>query len=175
MTPKFDDFEQDNLTNHQEESTELPTDCFELLSSYIDGELSAAEKNQVQQWLDQDPEIKQLYTQLLKLQSNMQRSVATTCDKSTAQITAGVFQSIDHRRRQRKLVWCGSALAATIVATLTGIIPGFNPLKLQMANQPRPQESAPTVMLAVAVDKPAINIPKGISGYDIELQNFIKN
>ncbi|MEM7595311.1 MAG: zf-HC2 domain-containing protein [Cyanobacteria bacterium P01_A01_bin.83] len=174
MTPKFDDFEQDNLTN-QEELTELPTDCFELLSSYIDGELSAAEKKQVQQWLDQDPQIKQLYTQLLKLQSNMQRSMATTCDKSTAQITAGVFQSIDHHHRQRKLIWCGSAIAATIMATLTGIIPGFNPLKLQIANQSRTQEAAPTVMLAVAVDKPAINIPKGISGYDIELQNFIEN
>lgn len=173
MTPKFDDFEQDNPAN-QEELTQLPTDCFELLSSYIDGELSAAEKNQVQQWLDQDPQIKQLYTQLLKLQSNMQCSVANPCDKSTAQITAGVFQSIDHHRRQRKLVWGSSAIAATIMASLTGIIPGFNPLQLKMANQPHPQQT-PTVMLAVAVDKPAINIPKGISGYDIELQNLIKN
>ena len=172
MTPKFDDFEQDNLTNRKEELSELPTDCFELLSSYIDGELSAAEKSQVQQWLDQDPQIKKLYTQLLKLQGNMQRSMATPCDKSTAQITAGVFQSINHRRRQRKFVWCGSAISATIVATLTGIIPGFNPLKLQIANQPHPQEAAPTVMLAVAVDKPAINIPKGILSYDIEPQNF---
>ncbi|MEM7759839.1 MAG: zf-HC2 domain-containing protein [Cyanobacteria bacterium P01_A01_bin.40] len=177
MTSKFDDFEQHKSTDSLEAETELPNDCFELLSAYLDGELSPADKNQVQQWLDQDPKIKHLYTQLLALQSNMQRSVAPPSTKSVAEITAGVFNSINNHRRRRRLAWCGSAVAASILASLTGMIPGLSPLGLEVAQEQYPSkgDSPSSVMLAVAVNKPAINIPKGITGYEVELQNSVEN
>ena len=36
-------------------------DRFELLSAYIDGEVTAAERGQIEQWLTTDPEVQCLY------------------------------------------------------------------------------------------------------------------
>ena len=77
----------------------------------FDGELSPSDKAKVQKWLDADPQFKQLYTQLLTLQGKIQHFVTPVSEKSTEEITEGVFQSIDfHRRRQRKLAWGGGAI-----------------------------------------------------------------
>ncbi len=168
MTSKFDGFEHDKFAESSGEKTELPTDCFELLSAYIDGELSPTEKSQVQRWLDQDPKIKNLYTQLLALQGKMQLSIAPPSNKSVAEITAEVFQSID-RRRQRRLFLAGSAITASILAAITGLIPGIAPSGFRIAEIENSDNlvSEP-IMLAVAVNKPAINIPKAINGYKLE-------
>ncbi len=175
MTSKFDDFDHAKFADSSEDGTEIPTDCFELLSAYIDGELSAAEKSQVQRWLDQDPKIKNLYTQLLTLQGNMQLSLAPPSDKSVAEITTGVFKSID-RRRQRRLVFTGGAIAASILATITALIPGITPSGLRIAEIENTGNLVSTpIMLAVAVNKPAINIPKAINGYQIEFHQLEEN
>ena len=91
MTSKFEDFEHDKIAPIADEA-ELPPDCFELLSAYIDGETTASQRHQVQTWLDEDPRVKRLYTQLLALQSQMQHSVAPPCEKSVTEITSEVFQ-----------------------------------------------------------------------------------
>ena len=175
MTRKFDSFEQERSARTFNQETEKTTDRFELLSAFIDGELSASERNQVQTWLDHDPEIKQLYTQLLALQCQMQHSVAPPSQKSVAEITAGVFHSIDRRRRRRKLVWAGSAIAASVLAAI-GLIPGAAPPALKLADQQSPGNLADSpVMLAVAIDKPTVNIPKAINNHNIEAQQPIKN
>ncbi len=174
MTSKFDSFEHDKFAKNPREEKELPTDCFELLSAYIDGELSATERNQVQSWLDQDPKIKNLYTQLLSLQGSMQLSIAPPSSKSVAEITTGVFQSID-RRRQRRLVLTGSAIAATILTTITALIPGITPAGLRVAESENPEDTtSESIMLAVALNQPAINIPKAVNGYQLELQKLIE-
>ena len=171
MTSKFNGFEHDKFAKNPREEKELPTDCFELLSAYIDGELSSTERNQVQCWLDQDPQVKNLYTQLLSLQSSMQLSVAPPSSKSVAEITTGVFQSID-RRRQRRLILTGSAIAAAILTTITALIPGITPPGLRVAESGKADDTtSESIMLAVAVNKPAINIPQAVNGDQIELQN----
>ena len=155
-------------SNFADSELNLADDCFELVSAYIDGELSLAEKQQVQTWIDQDPQVKAFYAQLLALQSQMQHSVAPPSDKSVVEITAEVFATIDverRRTRQRKLVWGSGAIAASLLAALTGMIPGINPA-IRMAQKSAPNTGA--VMLAVAVNKPAIDIPKGIADYNLE-------
>lgn len=176
MTSKFDGFEHDKFDDSSKEATELPTDCFELLSAYLDGELSTAERTQVQYWLDHDPKIKNLYTQLLVLQGNMQLPMEPPSSKSVAEITAGVFQSID-RRRQRRLVFTRSAIAASILATIAAFVPGITPTGLRVAEVENRNNSdtlvSPRIMLAVAVTEPAINIPKALNGYQIEQQKSL--
>ncbi len=166
MTSKYDDFEYDEPAVSSNDDSSLPRDCFELLSAYIDGELSPSERNQVQHLLDREPKIKNLYIQLLALQGQIQSSTAPPSNKSVEEITAGVFQSIKHRRRQRRVVWGVSAIAVSVVAGMAGLIPGFAP-GLKMAKILDSRGTQP-VMLAVAVNKPAINIPKAINGSGLE-------
>lgn len=170
MTSNFADFDPD-LPQDNLETEDLPPDCFELLSAYIDGELSLTEKQQVQTWLDEDPEVKAIYTQLMSLQGQMQHSVAPKSEKSVAEITTEVFQTLDldlRRSRRRKLVWGGSAIAASVLAIISGIVPGTNPLGLRMAQTSSPKVNTSSVMLAVAVNKPAIDIPKAVEGYSFD-------
>ena len=174
MTSKFED--RDRSAPIEGEAGELPTDCFELLSAYIDGEATVSQRHQVQTWIDRDPEVKHLYTQLLTLQSQMQHSVAPPCEKSTAEITSEVFQSIDSsHRRQRRLIWTGTAIAASAIAAITGIVSGTAPWRMRMATIENPTNlNARTETLAIALNKPAIDIPKTIRSYDLEI-NSIKN
>ncbi|MEL6440155.1 MAG: zf-HC2 domain-containing protein [Cyanobacteria bacterium J06621_8] len=176
MTSKFDDFEQEQFGDRSSDLTEIPMESFELISAYIDGELSPDERQQVQQMLDQDPKVKQLYTQLLGLQTSMQSLAAPPSSKSVADLTAGVFESVAQRRRQRRLFWGGGVVAASIVAVITGSIPGLSPLRPRLAidELPRKADSAP-VMLAVGMNQPAINIPKGLTGYEVELPSTWDN
>jgi len=166
MTSQFEDFDRDDAAD-SERLAQLSTDNFELVSAYLDGELSPAEKNQVQSWIDTDPELKAVYTRMLTLQSQMQNLEVPPSSIGVEEITNRVFQSLDRRRRQRRLMLGGGAIAATLVATLTALIPGIGGSNLQMAQSPEKVESkADMVMLAVALNKPAINIPKSVNGYD---------
>lgn len=173
MTSKFDDFEQDRFDDPSLDNHEIPIERFELLSAYLDDELSPTERQQVQQWLDNDPKIKRLYTQLLGLQTHIQSSEAIASEQEIAEITAGVFEFIDRRRHQRRLIWSGGTIAASIIAAVAGLIPGVTPLEFKLAQEQLPNElDSPTVMLAVAVNKPAINIPDALLlDYGLELRN----
>ncbi len=175
MTSKFDDCKQNQAAKiENSETADLTPDCFELLSAYIDGELSPSEKHQVQTWLDQDPKIKHLYTKLLVLQGQMQHSVAPPSQQSVTEITTGVFQSIERRRRRCQLIWGSGAIAASALAIISGMIPGTSPFGLKMAKNPTPA-TFPAVMLAVAVNTPAIDLPLAINGNTIEAPKTIRN
>ncbi|MGL5075931.1 MAG: anti-sigma factor family protein, partial [Waterburya sp.] len=72
MTSKFEDFEHDQSMVNSNQQQKIPTDNFELISAYLDGELSPTERYQVQQWIDEDPQMKRLYHRLLALQGEIQ-------------------------------------------------------------------------------------------------------
>lgn len=173
MTSKFED--RDRSTPIEDEAAELPTDCFELLSAYIDGEATVSQRHQVQTLIDKDPQVKHLYTQLLTLQSQMQHSVAPPCEKSTVEITSEVFQSIDNsQRRQRGVILTGTAIAASAIAVITSMISGTAPLRMRMAAIENSSDlNVRTETLAIALNKPAIDIPKTVRGYDWE--NSVEN
>lgn len=165
MTSNFEGFESD-IKQPDSKTEDSTLDYFELLSAYVDGELSTSQKNQVQALIDRDPQIKQVYTQLLALHSQMQHSIAPPSEKSVDEITRGVFRLVEHRRsRRRKLVWGTGAIAASLFAIISGMIPGISPAS-KMAKLDAPAAvNSPAFMLAVAVNKPAINIPKSATGY----------
>lgn len=165
MKFQFEDFEHDRSVSDCDLTPGKATDSFELLSAYIDGELPPLERNRVQTWIDRDPRAKNLYTQLLSLQGQMQSLDAPPARASADEIAERVFKSVERRRRRR--LWLGgSAIAASVLATMTGMIPGITPAGLRLARTPHVEHTAPSsLMLAVAVNKPAINIPKPINGF----------
>ena len=165
MTSEFEGLKHDLSAQNQYSELESSTpDSFELLSAYIDGELSPSERKQVQTWLDADPQFKQLYIQLLNLQGQIQNFVVPQ-NETHKEITTKVFQSIDRSHRQkRRLVLGGSAIVASAIAAFYGIFGSFSPFSARMAKM-NLLESSNSVTLAVAVDQPAIDIPKSITGY----------
>lgn len=161
MTSNFEDFNNDRSNESISaniDNTEL--DYFELLSAYIDDELIPSERNLVEYWLDNDPEIKQIYHQLLQLQSQIQNLSIPEAEISVNRLSEGVFQRVDRQQRLRKnLIWGAGAIAAAFVAFGSGLIPGFNVPALKLANSSQNNISEP-LMVAVAVNKPAVKIPK---------------
>lgn len=132
---------------------------FELLSAYIDGEATVTERKQVQQWLDNDPEIKQTYLQLLQLQDRMQNLSVPSQAISTDVLTERVFNQIDRTRNRKKAIIWGSAIAATVVATVSSLIPLPAP-SLRIAKDYIQNQGSKPMMVAVSLNKPTVVIPK---------------
>lgn len=158
MTSNYDDFFQYDLPLNDAEDAEAHR--FELLSAYIDGEATIEERKQVQQWLDTDPEIKKTYLQLLQLQGEMQNLTVPPQETVSADIlTQQVFNSIDRTRNRKKALIWGGAIAATVVATFSSLVPLPAP-SLRMAKESIQDRVSKPTMVAVSLNKPTVVIPK---------------
>lgn len=132
----------------------LKRDRFELLSAYLDGEVTAAERRQVEDWLANDPESQRLYDRLLKLRSSFQTIPVPAAQQPVEQTIELVYQRVDRRSRRRAVVWSGSAIAAVVLGAVSTVLPTRQ--LLQIAQSPH-QEIEP---LRVALNSPVVEIPK---------------
>ena len=132
----------------------LKRDRFELLSAYLDGEVTAAERKQVEEWLANDPESQRLYDRLLKLRSSFQTIPVPAAQQPVEQTIELVYQRVDRRSRRRAVVWSGSAIAAVVLGAVSTVLPTRQ--LLQIAQSPQ-QEIEP---LRVALNSPVVEIPK---------------
>lgn len=143
-------------------SSLLPRDRFELLSAYLDGELSALERQQVETWLSQEPEVQNLYRRLLNLRQGFQGvaelspSIENCTD--TDRLVSGVFDVVEHTDRYRWF-WRVGPAAAALVGVCTGLwLSSQRSLVPQMTQETAPvitpvtPEAAPS--LAIALDEP---------------------
>ncbi|QSJ15090.1 transcriptional regulator [Nostoc sp. UHCC 0702] len=158
----------DGMAQHTYESTGamdmMKRDRFELLSAYLDGEVTAAESRQVEEWLANDAAVQCLYGRLLKLRQGL-----TTLPVPAAQSKSVVAEQVLARlHRRSRLVWVfgGAAIAACVVGTISGLLPGGES-HLQLAQKPISKTTqatttpvAPVSPLMVALNKPVIEIPK---------------
>jgi anti-sigma factor RsiW len=159
MTSNYDDFSEYDAPSFELE--ENASDCFELLSAYIDGEATVEERKQVQQLLDNDPQSKELYLQLLKLQGGIQNLTVPTSETTSAKILSErVFDRVDRsHHRQKAIIWSG-AIAATIITTIANIVPNSPSPSLRIAENSSQDSSSPSIMVAVSLSKPTVIIPK---------------
>ena len=133
----------------------LKRDRFELLSAYLDGEVTAAERKQVEEWLANDPESQRLYERLLKLRSSFQTMPVPAAQKPVEQTIELVYQRVhSSRSRRRAVVWSGSAIAAVVLGAVSTVLPTRQ--LLQIAQSPQ-QEIEP---LRVALNSPVVETPK---------------
>ena len=119
------------------------SDRFELLSTYMDGEASAAERKQVEQWLAADPKFRQIYHRLLTLQRTFQALPTPTSCPSAEQTTAQVMARVT--RRSRLILWgLGTATAAAMVSAITNLFSGGGLLIPETAQSPAELDNNPT-------------------------------
>lgn len=139
--------------------TDCKGDRFELLSAYLDGEVTAAERQQVETWLATDPKIQQLHTRLLTLRHEMQvfGTMQPPASAAVDDTVVEVMQRLD-RRPRRVVRWGGAAIAATLIGAVTLVLSpvGRSPSG-QYAETPAPSSSS--TALQIALDAPVIDIP----------------
>lgn len=151
----------DELNARQEEQ-------FELLSAYLDNEVTVAERKQVEAWLATDPEFQQLYNQMLKLQRSFNHlPLPAQAQQPVEQTVQQVMKRLD-RRPHVMLVWTGigAAAAAAFVGVFAGVLNGVPQLNhTAPANiQAQPTYSVPQLSL----DRPPIEIkPADVLGQPI--------
>ena len=144
-------------------------DRFELLSAYLDGEVTAVERQQVQQWLDNDPQVQQLHNRLLKLRQGIQTLPIPQAEQSPQQVEQQVFQRLERRRLRRIMLWSSGAIAAVFVGAVSSFLGGNNSLTPKLVQSPPP--SSPEIAsdsLMIAINQPVVKIPKAPIASPIE-------
>jgi anti-sigma factor RsiW len=136
-------------------------DCFELLSAYLDGEVTAGEKKQVEEWLVSDPKIQHLHKRLLQIRQRMQSMPIPTPEVTAAQLSDRVFRRVRQRRLKRIAVWGGGAVAAVLVGAVSLLLPRSNTLVPQLAQSSPPTEKD-SEPLMIAVNQPVVPIPNAV-------------
>ncbi|WP_016949584.1 anti-sigma factor [Anabaena sp. PCC 7108] len=165
----------DGMDNHTNESTGTmdiekrdslgysEANRFELLSAYLDGEVTAAERKQIETWLTNDASVKCLYGRLLKLRQGL-KAIPVPVQQSPE----AAFQQVWKRLQRRSYVgWLvgGAAVTACVIGTISGLFPD-TASKMQLAQQQiKPtvgttQPAMPASPLMVALNNPVIEIPK---------------
>jgi anti-sigma factor RsiW len=141
---------------------------FELLSAYLDGEVTPSERQQVEALLKDDAGFQLQYRQMQQMQQmhhSCSRAIVPS-SQSVEALAAGVFGEID-RRRNRKMYWIsGGAIAATLVAAVSGLGGLFgNDPQLQFATN-KANTPAP---LMLALNDPILSMPAKAAETEIEL------
>ncbi len=134
--------------------TTMMRDRFELLSAYLDGEVTAAERRQVEDWLTNDPTTKRLYSRLLRMQQSFQAMPVPAAEQSAQELATKVLQRVERKPKQTWIVG-GGAIAALLVAVVSGVGGGRQLFAPQFARSPVPAESDG---LIVALNEPLVEI-----------------
>ena len=124
---------------------------FELISAYLDGEVTPSQRREIEALLGTDPVAKHLYQRLLQLRSELQRMPITPTLEPVDQTVAGVFEKID-RRSKRHLVLVGSAVAGLCIAVISGFISATRSPVVKLA------EVSDSETVQIALNEPVIEI-----------------
>jgi len=146
-TPANNNYPQGNVTT-------MMRDRFELLSAYLDGEVTATERREVEELLTNDPATKRLYSRLLSMQRSFSSMPVPAAEQSAQELAAKVLQRVE-RKTKRNWVLGGGAIAALLIAAVSGVAGGRQLFAPQLATSPVPAESDG---LIVALNEPVMEI-----------------
>lgn len=154
----------ENLNSSPRALDVMHRDRFELLSAYMDGEVTADERRQVEEWLTNDPTVQRLHERLLKLRQSFQAMPVPISDERSVEKTVNSVLARVDRRPRKAVVWGGIAIAAMVVGAVSNVFLGDHSPIPQIAQAPQEStqrlNSDPTSEpLLVALDKPLISIP----------------
>jgi anti-sigma factor RsiW len=153
MTSNFDEYNpSDPMPNS------LKRDRFELLSAYLDGEVTAPERRQVEEWLKTDAKMQALYARMLKMQQGIRRLPAPLPEQPVEQTVQQVVSRIERKPKRLKLLTGGMAIAALFIGAVVSAPRGE--LFPQVATAPSATQTVPSDGLMIALDRPIIDIPK---------------
>lgn len=144
-----------NVMSQHRDLDATKRDRFELLSAYLDGEVSPEERRLVTVWLEHDPETQCLYRRLLHLRRGFQGLQAHPWQSPTNDAVAEqVIRKINHRFR----LTCMAGMTAAAVAVIGVFSGALNPI--ERIDFGYTAASSDDDGLEIALDQPPIMIPK---------------
>ncbi|MGB7427119.1 MAG: zf-HC2 domain-containing protein [Microcoleaceae cyanobacterium] len=145
---------------------------YELLSAYLDGEVTPAERRLVEEWMVNDPQFKAMYFQWLQIRSEWRSMPIPKLAIAPQQLSEQIIKQ-SQRKTQRTVVLSGAALTAVIIAAISAGLPGGSQWGLkQQLSQHRETEPLRIALhepvipivnpeaVSISVDQPLIQIPK---------------
>ena len=150
----------------------IPQERFELLSAYIDGEVSESEEQLVELWLSDDVNFRHIYQQQLKLRQLLIELpvpvAANSSPKAEKELMIDrVFAQIDKRSQRRKWKLAGIGIAVAAVVGVFGSMftlnssPQFSPVSNSIKiKSPVPVAEEP---ILIAMEEPLVPLPKAMS------------
>ncbi|MEO1093631.1 MAG: zf-HC2 domain-containing protein [Cyanobacteria bacterium J06638_28] len=143
--------------SQQRELDVTKRDRFELLSAYLDGEVSPEERRLVTTWLAEDDTTQCLYRRLLSLRQGLQHLHTSEWKADTGSTTAkAVIRELNYRFR----FTCMASLTAAAVGVVAVFSGALNQPIGRFANEPFLQPPAQQDNLEIALDQPVISIPR---------------
>ncbi len=130
MSKKLDSDDLDNQLQGGKKT--MKQEKFELISAYLDGEVTPSQRREIEGLLAKDPVARHLYQRLLQLRSEFQRMPISPTLQPVDRTVEQVFEKID-RRSKRTFVLGGSAIAALCIAVISGVISATRSPVIQLA------------------------------------------
>ena len=148
----------------------IPEERFELLSAYIDGEVTDAEEQLVEQWLSDDINFRRLYQQQLKLRQSLIDLPVPVAAHSSAKLETDVMinrvmAEIDKRSQRRKWKLAGIGISVAAVVGIFGSLFTFNssPQFSPVANSIKSPAQVKEEPILIAMEEPLVPLPKSMS------------
>jgi anti-sigma factor RsiW len=96
-------------------------DRFELLNAYLDGEVTAAQRRQIEDWLITDSAVQCLYARALELRQKWQ----IMSPIAQQPIASEVKRMFSYRKTKPRsdVLWKATVLAAVLLGALSGVLP----------------------------------------------------
>jgi anti-sigma factor RsiW len=151
----------------------LHRDRFELLSAYIDHEVTADERRQVEAWIAEDPAFAKMHRRMTQLQIGFQQLPAVAPSEHVDVTIAQVLKKVDRvRPNWQVLTGMGGAIAAAVtVAVLSNLPrPGFAPEMAAVQSNPSAsqlQMPSPSALL-ISLDEPIYVATKGVVADEVK-------
>jgi anti-sigma factor RsiW len=151
-------------------SMTTPDERFELLSAYIDGEVTETEEQLVEQWLSDDVDFRRLYHQQINLRQSLidlpvPVAANSSAKKETEVMIDRVFAEIDKRSQRRKWKLAGIGISVAAVIGVFGSLFTFNssPQFSPVANSVKAPTSVAEEPVLIAMEEPLVPLPKSMN------------
>lgn len=139
-------------------------DRFELLSAFLDGEVSPDERRLVMKWLADDQETQCLYRRLLSLRRGIQ---TMGCEELQVNACVNPADVVFTRLNRRFRLTCMAGMTAAAAAVVGVFSGGLNDTMSPSIGDAHPLPTGPGDSLEIALDHPPIAIPKPAVSSDI--------
>ncbi|WP_126387403.1 anti-sigma factor family protein [Pseudanabaena sp. ABRG5-3] len=147
-----------------------PDERFELLSAYIDGEVTETEEQLVEQWLSDDVDFRRLYHQQINLRQSLidlpvPVAANSSAKKETEVMIDRVFAEIDKRSQRRKWKLASIGISVAAVVGVFGSLFTFNssPQFSPVSNSVKAPTSVAEEPVLIAMEEPLVPLPKSMN------------